>query len=136
MASMVIRTLVFVLWIISAGIHCAHSPTITDPPGEEILIDKGESIELTCKGDGPLDWYYPAAAKKKVSIKTFPGESKFQLKNAEFDDTGYYYCFKKNGTLDDDKMEKDSIYVYVEVFNNFQQEDDIVHGRRKSVSMC
>ncbi|XP_068082914.1 vascular endothelial growth factor receptor 1 [Anabrus simplex] len=82
---------------------------------EEIIINSGDDIDLTCESSWPMNWTIPYIEDSVVEVNNsikenpeFRHVSRLYLPNAQHYHTGFYKCYDE-----DNIMREDSIYIYV-----------------------
>nr|XP_012229232.1 PREDICTED: vascular endothelial growth factor receptor kdr-like isoform X1 [Linepithema humile] len=110
------------------------------PNQKEILIDEGETLEITCNGTTRIKFIYPNSFEATINTstpKTIETENDgihefvFQLPNTVFADTGWYGCADYDVDIipnSYDNPEVNWIYVYVKSSTHFFVETEtLVH---------
>jgi len=69
----------------------------------------GSNIKLSCKAKGHIKWFHKPS-KFSLAVNQFSSELTVQVSDAQYSNTGYYYCYGNN------KQGKNilaKIYVYI-----------------------
>ncbi|XP_028815749.1 vascular endothelial growth factor receptor 3 isoform X2 [Denticeps clupeoides] len=142
-------TLLGHIWI---GIACASglvagysmTPPTLDIPGDDLAIQSGEALTITCRGQHTLDWAWPDQSLTKFEVTDRQkqqrpadvldrrgvrvGECEGQpgkpycktlvLTGTYGNDTGYYRCFYKDIKAIIDGTTAASVYVFIKDFQH------------------
>lgn len=106
----------------------------TDSGINETVINSGDTLNLKCVGNVPLDWAAPTfnstdmnEPSSSFSFKSKKEGDKYEnilsLSSASYLNTGYYFCHPKGQPNSD---ETESIYVYVKDENHLLVVNDSV----------
>ncbi|XP_071630624.1 vascular endothelial growth factor receptor 1 isoform X1 [Temnothorax longispinosus] len=133
------RLCIPVLILALSQVSASNKPSIY-PNQEEIVINEGEPLEITCISFAPIKFVYPDALGESVNTsipKTSETEDNglyhyvFQRPNTVFGDTGWYGCADHNVeiiTNSYDDPEISWLYVYVKSNTNlFVEADTYAH---------
>nr|XP_027213069.1 vascular endothelial growth factor receptor 1-like isoform X1 [Penaeus vannamei]XP_027213070.1 vascular endothelial growth factor receptor 1-like isoform X1 [Penaeus vannamei]XP_027213071.1 vascular endothelial growth factor receptor 1-like isoform X1 [Penaeus vannamei] len=126
------------LWLLAcaAAATASHKPQIMHEK-DEIVVEKGEMLNLTCRGDEPVAWF---ADRHKIHYDTYeevydvghpmPHVAILVMSNMNYTEVGYYMCLfntsDRPATPDPQSPDIASIYVYVKDEMNLLTEDS--HG--------
>ncbi|XP_018340861.1 PREDICTED: vascular endothelial growth factor receptor 1 isoform X1 [Trachymyrmex septentrionalis] len=122
----------------------ASNKPIISPNQDQIVINEGESLEITCTGSTPIKFIYPNEFGESVNTST-PKKTKendefndiykyvFQRPNTVFGDTGWYGCADRNVEIITNSYKREDpevnwLYVYVKSNTNlFVEADTYAH---------
>ncbi|XP_050465212.1 vascular endothelial growth factor receptor 1 isoform X2 [Cataglyphis hispanica] len=135
-----VRYRVLILIVFTLCKVSESSKPIISPSKEEIVLNEGEPLEITCTGSTPVKFVYPDAFLETINTST-PRISKdeengvykyiFQRPKTIFGDTGWYGCADYNIEIVsnfDNNSEVNWIYVYVKSDTNlFLEADTFAH---------
>uniref|UniRef100_A0A8D0LBG2 Mast/stem cell growth factor receptor n=1 Tax=Sphenodon punctatus TaxID=8508 RepID=A0A8D0LBG2_SPHPU len=97
-------------------------PSLT-PAESSLVVNKGQTIKLSCNDDGPVTWRFlnsdPSAKSRKYSNKDLT------IQNATVRDTGTYVCENKERL-------NNSIYVYVKDPGTLFLSESFIRAREDS----
>ncbi|XP_042875758.1 vascular endothelial growth factor receptor 1-like [Penaeus japonicus] len=135
------RRVLLGLWLLACAAAAAatmHRPKIMYDK-DEIIVENGGLLNLTCRGDKPVAWY---ADKHKIHYDTYeesydethsmPNVAILVMSNMNYTEVGYYMCVfntSSRASLPDIEPENpnvSSIYVYVKDEDNLLTQDS--HG--------
>ncbi|XP_072744995.1 vascular endothelial growth factor receptor 1 isoform X2 [Anoplolepis gracilipes] len=135
-----LRYRVLVLVVFTLCQVSESSKPIISPSQEEIVLNEGEPLEITCTGSAPLKFVFPDALKEAsnastpiISTDKENGVYKyiFQRPKTISGDTGWYGCADYNVEIDPhffNDSEVNWLYVYVKSRTNlFVEEDTFAH---------
>ena len=135
-----VRYRVLVLVVFTLCQVSESSKPIISPSEEEIVLNEGESLEITCTGSTPLKFIYPDGLKEAINTSTSKiSEDKenglykyiFERPKTIFGDTGWYGCADDNveiGSNFFNNSEVNWLYVYVKSSTNlFVEADTFAH---------
>uniref|UniRef100_A0AAY4EPY7 Vascular endothelial growth factor receptor 3 n=1 Tax=Denticeps clupeoides TaxID=299321 RepID=A0AAY4EPY7_9TELE len=111
-----------------SGLVAGYSmtPPTLDIPGDDLAIQSGEALTITCRGQHTLDWAWPDQSLTKFEVTdrgVRVGECEGQpgkpycktlvLTGTYGNDTGYYRCFYKDIKAIIDGTTAASVYVFI-----------------------
>ncbi|XP_046747840.1 vascular endothelial growth factor receptor 1-like [Diprion similis] len=123
---MIVKVLLFAIFGIQQGVT-AWKPTM-NPDVEQLVIQEGEELRISCRGDGPIHFSTMNISRNihDISVDGNSGEHTFHIHNALASDTGWYACAEEGveirndeQTIDHPDAEISWIYVYVNSTNPF-----------------
>uniref|UniRef100_A0A1B6CIS1 Receptor protein-tyrosine kinase n=1 Tax=Clastoptera arizonana TaxID=38151 RepID=A0A1B6CIS1_9HEMI len=94
----------------------------------EIVVKSGETFNITCKGQSPLEWEISngekPVARTQVTEENGIFTSTIVIQNPYYLNTGYVYCFPAGSNIDSENSSK--IYLYVEDENHLLAVNDTI----------